>query len=720
MVTRRTANSDPILDKMLAYVVLFSPSGDLSEYEPLLSKPQGPEIGTVPHGIDRDVAEVLPALWYCLHLPRNFLDLIDLNPRAIKGAQRLDIGHEIHLLPVTVLNPDFLVQWPGPSAVPAMVFAPDRILEDAQRLAPSLGFKIQPVAMSQLSNESLESHWGEIHARLAPQLALFEPKLDLSQRLDLAPIDLPARWIGRQFGRALDLEARYRTSAASLVEDALLQQATLSAAARLEEEGHGTVDQDLFRMTTRDEGDRLRIPTVVAAPGVPPPYIRAAMHVSGTAASSSAPDELDLWSATMTGLSDGRLERSAIAFITTHRAIAKTGMGILQSPVPAEAFVALAALERHLSTAQPGRKAQRMFERFDAAMEGWWSKSFLTAISRASNLTVYSNFPLGLLRLPGDTAPLSCRVPIAYRPLLPLTRAVQFELSAPHAIDLSGRVDVLVAHCITPGDSAGDSARTGWDGVIEMIRETSQPISIRSVDTLTADALRAAIREQEPSILVLVAHGSQETTAGLMIGEEFSVGLELGPMPPVVLLSACHAAPRGRGIPTIADLLIRQGAGCVLAAQVPVSVFQNTNLFMRFFLYMAETLGGNEDHHSLLELWHRVQASNAVNDIVFGSPWVREWAMGDGPPNSPHAQFMNVRANGHVRMNHVYRDTEKVLLEIADERGEGAMVRAQLREHGYVPESAMYSFIGRPDRMFLRPPGRDLIPQGPQLQQATS
>ncbi len=45
-----------------------------------------------------------------------------------------------------------------------------------------------------------------------------------------------------------------------------------------------------------------------------------------------------------------------------------------------------------------------------------------------------------------------------------------------------------------------------------------------------------------------------------------------------------------------------------------------------------------------------------------------------------------------------------MLVEIADERGDGDRVRALLKSPGYVPESAFYVFLGRPDRIFLRFP----------------
>ena len=68
-------------------------------------------------------------------------------------------------------------------------------------------------------------------------------------------------------------------------------------------------------------------------------------------------------------------------------------------------------------------------------------------------------------------------------------------------------------------------------------------------------------------ILVLSAHGVFQgglQPAGLMIGDEVCLGPGLGPLPPVVILSACHVAPRGTGAVSVADMLLREGALAVL------------------------------------------------------------------------------------------------------------------------------------------------------------
>lgn len=61
-----------------------------------------------------------------------------------------------------------------------------------------------------------------------------------------------------------------------------------------------------------------------------------------------------------------------------------------------------------------------------------------------------------------------------------------------------------------------------------------------------------------------------------------------------------------------------------------------------------------------------------------------------------------MRSAGQLRAGHVYADTERVLVEIAEDRGEGARVRDWLQNPGYLAESLFYVFAGRPDRVFVR------------------
>jgi len=698
-----------MLEKKPLYAVLFTAADDSVTFEPLVTNAE--ELtGTIPHGFDQHVSEALPGLWYCLHLPSTFFDLIDLTASFLKTSQRLDNDHKIVLAPVHVFDREYLGEWSS-WFVPTLVLAPDSILDEAVRRSSDLGFALGAASFSELANDSLKKHWRAIHARFLPNETYFAREPTLTRRLDIAPLDLPSQRLARQMGNHLDPRIRTDADVASLLQEAAWQQTVVAAIARLEHE-HATPEHadKVMDSVLAEEAGRLKLPVTIAAPGVAPAYVR---NVYSKAAREGIPsltalDEADTWSLEMSRRPDHLVERAAIEFSATHRAIGRGGIGLMLPSMPKEAFVALAELERHVGTAPTGRKIWTMLDRLDAAANTLWTDVVTRTVKFASTLTVFSNFPLGLLRLPGDTAPLSCRVPIAYRPLIPLTRTIQMELADNPMTNLTTGLRVLVAECIPSSDPVGRLSRIGWDSAAEMFRQSGQPATLDHVETLSIRAVRSAISEHYPDILVVSAHGvfgGGLYPAGLAIGKEICLGPGLGPLPPVVILSACHVSPRGTGAVSVADMLFREGARAVLGTQVPVDVGRNAMLMVRFFIYVAEVLAGREDHSSLLEIWHRVQASNAFNDILTGNRALAKWASTRMTNGSPVLrEFMSVRSAGRLRPNHVYKDTEDVLLEMASEQGVGDRVRTWLRSPGYTPESAFYVFLGTPERIFLRLP----------------
>ncbi|MGW6506606.1 CHAT domain-containing protein [Streptomyces niveus] len=223
------------------------------------------------------------------------------------------------------------------------------------------------------------------------------------------------------------------------------------------------------------------------------------------------------------------------------------------------------------------------------------------------------------------------------------------------------------------------------------------------METLTADALRRAVAEHRPDFLIISAHGSfSGNVAGLAIGNEICVELDLDHPPPVVMLSACHVAPRGAGAVSVTDLLFREGVLAVLGTQVPVRVDRNAMLMGRFLANVAEELQSPGRHATVLDLWHHVQAGNAVNDVLSGSASLQEWAMRGSADGTPVlTEFMLNASAGKLRRGHIYADTERVLEEIAHDMGMGHKVKNWFRRPGYVPESLFYLFVGHPERVHL-------------------
>ncbi|BBC30750.1 hypothetical protein SGFS_020440 [Streptomyces graminofaciens] len=693
------------------YAVLFTPGAmegraqDKAPYVPVVwERPDAAE-STAPHGLAKTVATALPGLWYCLHLPASLWDLVDVDAWKLKALQSLRLDHNILLLPIDMFDEDLLGQHLQHHH-PVVTVCPDELLDEARQRASVLGFVLPTTPYSQLSDGTLAAHWHSIHDHFIPDLPAPTGDVSLTRRLDLAPLTLPHRRLARQMGWPTAELTVQDTSVSAAFAQALHGKTRLAAIARLEQEGASYSDAGRrYPQTVREEAARLRVPVALGLPGPAPAYARNAYdgELWRRTGPQPAVNPDDTWSVTLHERPDHMVERAAIEFAVTHQAVASGGLGLMLPTVPPDAFVILAELERHFLTPHSSAAVRRLLARLNDAAQALWSKELTAAIQRASHLTVFSGFPLGLLTMPGDSAPLCARLPVAYRPLEPLTRMVQQQVSAAPAISLNHTIKVLVAECIPLSDPVGRISREGWNVARDTTAPKAATLTIIQAETLTLEALQQSVAEHRPDILVISAHGTMVgNMAALVIGDESHLDLGLDRVPPVVMLSACHVAPRGSGAVAITDLLLREGALAVLGTQVPVEVTRNALLMCRFLVYLAEEITKPGQFTTILDLWHHVQTSNAVNDILDGSPNLKAWATRTTINGQPViVEFMSSRASGQIRRPHVYEDTERVLGEIADEQGLGDRVRNWFRRPGYVPESLFYVFAGRPDCIYL-------------------
>ncbi|KOU13191.1 hypothetical protein ADK51_35590 [Streptomyces sp. WM6368] len=659
----------------------------------------------MPHGLSKTVATALPGLWYCLHLPATLLDLVDVDAWRLKAAQSLRLDHNILLVPIDCFDEDLLGRYLQHHH-PVVAICPDELLDEARQRASALGFVLPTTPYSELSDATLSAQWDAMHEHFIPDLPALTGEVSLTRRLDLAALSLPHRRLARQMGwPTAELAAQDDMSVSGVLAQVLNGQTRLAAVARLEREeaSHSEADRR-YPQTLREEAARLRVPVALGLPGVAPAYARNAYDAELRRRTGHQPavSPDDTWSVSLHERPDHMVERAAIEFAVTHQAIASSGLGLMLPSVLPNAFVTLAELERHFLTTHSSAAVRRLLTRLNHAAQPLWGKEVTAAIQCASHLTVFSDFPLGLLTMPGDSAPLCARLPVTYRPLDPLTRTVQQQVAAPPSISLSHTIKVLVAECIPASDPVGRISREGWSLARKAAAPQSGKLTIIQAETLTLDALQKSVAEHRPDILVISAHGTMVgNMAALVIGATPHLDLGLTRMPPVVMLSACHVAPRGSGAVAITDLLLREGALAVLGTQVPVEVTRNAILMARFLIYLAEEIAKPGQFATILDVWHHVQTSNAVHDILDGSPSLQAWASSATSSGRSVITEFKIRASGRLRRPHIYEDTERVLGEIADEQGRGDRVRNWFRRPGYVPESLFYVFAGRPDRIYL-------------------
>lgn len=702
-MVQSSKSNDPLL-----YVVAFSSEDDWdTPYSPIVAGTELSADGaTQVHLLSRQIIPALPALWYCLHLPKTIYDLVDIQLRFLPDLQAWAMGHNILLIPINAAEE--VLEGPLRGLPRTLLIGPDSDREELNRLAKDLGFSMPVALYSDLSPASLQVHWKDLTDLRGGSFPRPPgPDIEPVTALRTAGIELPTRRLLRQLGHKSE---PLPTDPKSMILHSWQIQAHLATFARLEAEGcspmeaEGRIPDEMAKSVRQ-----LRLPMTAGFPGVSPNHRRlyGAIHedkiVDLNAASSS-------WPGRFRGTTDAESEYSATALLVAHQAIAEDSMGIMLPDCPAEAFTVLAELERHCARGARPKAVRSLLRRLNQAMAPVWEDPSAQAIMRASSLTVVGNFPIGLSSPPRISDPLSCLVPMSYRPLIPLTRMLPAGLLPHGSSKFSDGFHVLVAECIPVEDRIGPESRKAWSAIAENFSQGDSRVSIAFQETLSVQDLKDAITEHVPDVLVISAHGFSSpkgNSAGIMIGYEPSLGIGLGPLPPLVILSACHVAPRGTGAVTITDLLLREGALAVLGTLVPVDVLHNAMLVQRVFLYMTEVLAGREDHGSFREVWHRVQTSNAVHDVTSAPPAFLKWFMSrpDGGP-SPHELFKNVRSAGRIRLGNVYSDTEDVLREIAEDLGDLDRVNGWIKGQGYVPESAFYCLVGNPERIYLQQSSR--------------
>ncbi|CAM3313346.1 CHAT domain protein [Arthrobacter ulcerisalmonis] len=700
--------SEPIL-----YVVAFS-SEDASDaaYSPITTDwEQSGEGGTRPQLLSREIVPALPALWYCLHLPKSPHDIVDIRIKYLPWLQEAAFAHNILLVPMGLVRravTGIPKEWSR-----TLLIGPDDEQAELARLGRDLGFSLSPAVFSELSTISLRTHWKTIAENQSASVSagLRKTGIEPVTALETGGIELPMRRLLRQVGNK---NVELPTDPESMVLEAWRIQAFVAALAQLDSE-NVPMAEDRLPSEWEAAAQRLRRPLTIGLPGVSPKQRRLYQlkHEDTPVAAPVRPSIL-VWPERYQDASDSDIESSVIALLVAHQAIADDSLGITMPAVPPKAFTALAALEQHCADlAKRGQTARplavrKLLKQLNKAIQPVWEDPLANNLMRASALTIIGSFPIGLSTPPGSSDPLSCLMPVSYRPLVPLTRSVPNALLPRRNAQLGQGFKVLVAECIVAEDPVGQASRRAWGAVSEMFSRDDPRSSMTYQMTLSVDDLRDAIAEHQPDVLVISAHGfynPAQNVAGIQVGKGFSFGVDLGPLPPLVILSACHVAPRGTGAVTITDLLLREGAIAVLGTLVPVNVVHNAVLMQRFFVYMIEVLAGRADHKSVREVWHRVQTSNAVHDVTSGHPMFEEWFMTRPPAGgpSPHELFKLGGSTKRLRRGNVYGDTEARLLEIADGFGDKDRVTNWLK-HDYVPESAFYCFIGDPDRIHLQPP----------------
>ncbi|QUL55201.1 hypothetical protein KDC22_00985 [Paenibacillus tritici] len=678
-------------NKMLLnyYVVFKSNNNDPLNFNPIVHLADvGMQYKETMHMLDPDLINIMPALHYAMHLPRIGFDVLDLDEETL--LQSYDQPNNIIPIPsdfVNMIN-DFSMP------LPTLIIYEEGCTESAKTLEKKLGSRLGIIGFDNLSTESLKKHWRMIWETINESDDKNVVNYESLQLYDANEIDiLPLVFFSNQFGRLKKVINVVKSSEYAFGDIALIQFESHAILATWKEmldearKNSRNIDKSSFHKLLSKNRGRAQVPVVITMPGIAIP------QVSRYGRSDKLPD----------------VEKQMIKLLGTHRAIARNAIYIELDNMPRELFYELNQLEINCKHERGtnNRYIWRTLKKLGKILSNHLTGDQKDIILRASHITVFSDFPIGLAIFEEVSAPLCCYKSISYRPLTPLTRALQFEVPKMPYYYIGKRLKVIVAECL----EKNDHIRKYSNAMCSTLQELSakyETLDVVYKEVATIQELKRFLYDhRDAGCLVLSAHGKYDTKrnmAGLCIGGDVWMAEENDfIVPPIVLLSSCHVSPRGAGAVSVADLFLRSGAVAVLGTFIPVDVRRNSLLMVRLFLYIAETQIGNHSFKTLDEIWSFIISSNAINEIMDSNPPLKRWGMDVKQDGSfPLKDFQHIRSVGRLRHSHIYEDTMQVLREMLREEKLITYFEEIKHSDNFFPESLFYQLIGYPENIFIR------------------
>ncbi|MGE7128952.1 CHAT domain-containing protein [Lysinibacillus xylanilyticus] len=403
-------------------------------------------------------------------------------------------------------------------------------------------------------------------------------------------------------------------------------------------------------------------------------------------------------------------ELKALKLIGIHNAIENNGLYLSIKKIERQCFIELEKLEAYSKdTRRKGdnnRYIWRTLRKIGSLITEKFTDNEIDIIRRASHINTFSNFPLGLAIFPNATAPLCCYKSLSYKPITPLTRTLQIQFPKKREIFVSKNSKILIVECIEEEDRIRKASDKMWDFFRQSINKSHFNVVyevVRDVKEFN-DAIK---KHPDTLFLIISAHGFEDhesNYSGIKIGKNdyWSPIDNDFRSPPIVFFSACHTGSRGKGIISISDLFIRSGAYTVLSTLVPVDVYKNGLLMIRFFIYISESMDGKNDFGNLSEVWKHVVSTNAVNEVLESSLKLKDWAMRKRKDGTwPLSDFQLIEAPKKLDIFNVYDRTIAILREIAEREGVLNKFDKVLKVDNCYPESLFYQLIGYPEHVFI-------------------
>lgn len=666
----------------------------------------------------RSLENILAAWRYLLHLPAAPFDMMRLPFDFLGMMYRYEPGHIITVLPKGL--GEKLDGWYGrlrKFGTPCLIVCDDDSYGLAKNISNDASFTLSPIKISDISTETLRGNIEQLRAFWSdyfPDDTNFMNPDEWKLAYVSEFTSLPSINLMRDCGGRINGFDSVSGRSDRFLRDSRIHQSV----SRLNSIEGEIAEWDKITLRPANSGQAWSIneyysPLVVGAFGVAPKFRRSFSRTLEEYVQAGIISVSQLNDSDLNPSETGDMSRSALETIIVGGALpSRANVVIWNETIPDEAFTALNNLESYWSNY--GRKFDplkeaRLRKKVDDGMGKFWTPENITAIRESSQIEAYSNFPLGILTLPGTKSPISTYKSIYYRDTSSPAELLVAAMGPRPACHITKKSRVLLVEGVPETDPVGKISREHWSFLKKKLDASFGSDFFAWVEVESTEAVEAEIGLHNPDILIVSAHGSYNVkgdVAGVVIGGQFVVGDEIGRVPPVVILSACHTSPRGAGSANIGDTLLKAGAVMVLSTLVPVHVKKNSVLVSQMLLMIRDAIMGYLPDRNFADLWRTLQPYNIMTDMTVGNKSLMDWSTRpqvDRPNSSPLEVFVDgIQSKRWVlRPGFLHEDAEKVLVDIAKATGDAEKVANWLRNPGYAPESMMYVLLGDPRRVFI-------------------
>ncbi|EEO39707.1 hypothetical protein FSCG_00420 [Fusobacterium vincentii 4_1_13] len=677
------------------YYLLFKTNELDENYQPIIQLT--PYIfSKTTHLWDSNLTPIIPALWYIFHLPRNGFDVITNDIELILHTH--DEPHNIIIFPYCTNNKEKQNIFNHLIENPILIICPDELYEDIKEdiTIPKSFLGIYKV--SELTSELLIEQWEKLSDMIISNFpnekkCIINPNFRLTKSNERKI--LPLLSLANQFGyteqlideiKNLNLNNNHNNYMINLRKKLLY---ICNEIKKNDSNFEKSTERILIENTIFNG-----IPLVITFSGTSNSQIKKFSR------EKSLPE----------------IEKEIIDILGYHRSIAKKALYISIESMSQELFSSLNQIEEHCKN--NAGKIKNIFiwntlKKIGKIINSKLLKFNINILDYISQITIFSDFPIGLAILPEYSAPLCCIKPISYRPLTPLTRTLQREMLKENQYYLGKgkKIKILILECIEKEDKIREYCDNFFKELNNLIKyKNNEDIELFLYEVPSIKNFKEILKNNKDiDILIISAHGnyqSESNVAGIIIGNEIFMADDNDiSVPPVVLLNACHVMPRGKGVVTVGDLFLRAGAKAVLGTFIPVDVRRNSILILRLFANILEVRNGWSPMTTLDQIWQHTVCTNAIHEIISSSSRIEEWA-NSRKSNclSPLEDFKLKYSKNNLRKTHIYEDSEKIMKKLAykDNKDIGEYFENYIKSNSYFPESVFYQFIGFPENIFIR------------------